>query len=272
MWRRLPATGGWIFMSRLANAFNNGKAFIPFITAGYPSLEITKQLIVEMAQAGADLIEVGIPFSDPVAEGGAIQVANARALANGVNTDQVFAMVSNVRQQCQVPIAFMTYANSVFVYGSEKFMARCREVGVDALIIPDVPFEEREEFLPYCQDHGIALISMIAPTSQERVKMIAKEAEGFVYCVSSMGVTGVREKLGDQVAGMVSMVKQVKDIPCAIGFGIGTTRQAQEMAKVADGVITGSAIAQIIEQHGQDCIPHVVEYVRQMKEAILQLD
>lgn len=259
-------------MSRLAGVFKNGKAFIPFITAGYPSLEVTEQLILQMSQAGADLIELGIPFSDPAAEGEAIQLANVRALANGVNTDQIFAMVGNVRQKSQVPIAFMTYANTAFVYGTEKFMARCQEVGVDALIIPDVPFEEREEFLPYCQAHGITLISMIAPTSQERIKMIAKEAEGFIYCVSSMGVTGVREKLGDQVAEMVSMVKQVKDTPCAVGFGIGTTRQAQEMAKVADGVITGSAIAQIIEQHGQDCIPHVVEYVRQMKEAIMQLD
>ncbi|HHW07232.1 MAG TPA: tryptophan synthase subunit alpha [Clostridia bacterium] len=255
-------------MSRLTSVFQNGKAFIPFITAGDPSLEITERLIPAMAQAGADLIELGLPFSDPVAEGEVIQGANMRALAQGVNVDRVFALVERVRQACQVPLALMTYANPVFVYGPEKFMTRCAQVGVDALIVPDVPFEERDEFLPYCRAHGIALISMVAPTSGDRMKMIAQEAEGFVYCVSSLGVTGVREKLGDQVAGMVEMIKGVKDIPCAVGFGIATPQQAREVAGVADGVIVGSAIVQIIAQHGPDCIPHVVNYVREMKEAI----
>jgi len=255
-------------MNRLAGAFQKGKAFIPFITAGDPSLDTTERLIIEMARAGADLIEVGIPFSDPVAEGEVIQAANARALAQDVNVDMVFAMLEKVRPGCRVPLALMTYANPVFVYGPEKFMARCEQAGVDALIVPDVPFEERNEFLPYCRAHGIALISMVAPTSRERIAMIAREAEGFIYCVSSLGVTGVREKLGEQVADTVRMIKAVKDIPCAVGFGIATPQQAGEVARVADGVIVGSAIVQIVAQHGRDCVPHVVNYVREMKAAI----
>lgn len=255
-------------MNKLHHVFAKGKAFIPFITAGDPNLAVTEQLILAMAKAGADLIEIGIPFSDPVAEGVVIQSADSRALAGGVTTDKIFAMVRRIRQTCDIPIAFMTYINPIFTYGTDRFLNNCQDVGVTAVIVPDMPFEEKEELQPACSAHNIALISMIAPTSQERIRMIAREAEGFVYCVSSLGVTGVRQEIGNDAAAMISVVKEVKDIPCAIGFGISTPEQAAKMAAISDGVIVGSAIVKIVEQHGVDCVPHVTEYVRQMKAAI----
>jgi tryptophan synthase alpha chain len=258
-------------MNRMNRVFSRGKAFIPFITAGDPSLPITEKLVVELAEAGADLIELGIPFSDPVAEGVVIQQADYRALQGGATTDQIFAMVKRVRQVCDVPLAFMTYINPVFTYGSERFMGNCREVGVDAVIVPDLPFEEKSELLPECRANGVDLISLIAPTSKDRVQMIAREAMGFVYCVSSLGVTGVRQELGGEVEQIIKLVKQVKDIPCAVGFGISTPRQAASMARISDGVIVGSAIVKIVEQYGMDCIPHVSSYVRAMKKAISEL-
>lgn len=255
-------------MSNIQKAFSHGKAFIPFITSGDPSLEITEQLVLQMAKAGADLIELGIPFSDPVAEGEVIQAANMRALSGGVTVDKIFDMVRRIRKTCSVPIAFMTYANPVFAYGSEKFLSNCREAGVDGLIIPDLPYEEKGEILPYCSKHGVSLISMIAPTSKNRIIMIAKEAQGFIYCVSSMGVTGVRQHIGDEVKEMIEIVKTVNDIPCAIGFGVSTPEQAVKMAGFADGVIVGSAIVKIVEKYGFECVPRVAEYVRIMKNAV----
>lgn len=255
-------------MSRIKEVFAKGKAFIPFITAGDPSLEVTARLIPEMAAAGADLIEIGIPFSDPVAEGVVIQRADLRALTGGVTTDQIFAMVADIRRSCEVPLAFMTYVNPVFAYGPERFMQKCAETGIDALIVPDLPFEEKAELLPTCQASGIDLISMIAPTSQERIHMIAREARGFVYCVSSLGVTGVRQDLGGELEHMVRLVKEAQDIPCAVGFGVSTPQQAAAIAKFADGVIVGSAIVTIIEQYGATCLPHVLDYVKKMKQAI----
>jgi tryptophan synthase alpha chain len=255
-------------MNRIDQVFSK-KAFIPFITAGDPSLEVTKQLIIAMAEAGADLIELGIPFSDPCAEGAVIQEADYRALSAGVTTDRIFAMVKELRKECSIPLAFMTYVNPIYTYGAKRFMEGCKEVGIDALIVPDLPFEEKEEIKPYCDEYGITLISMIAPTSKERIQMIAKEAEGFIYCVSSMGVTGIRDELGFEVQDMVKQVKERKEIPCAIGFGISTPEQAKQMAEIADGVIVGSAIVKIVGQYGEDCIPHVTEYVRKMKGACL---
>ncbi|MDD4600466.1 Tryptophan synthase alpha chain [bioreactor metagenome] len=255
-------------MSNLQQVFANGKAFIPFITAGDPSIEITEQLVLEMAKAGADLIEIGIPFSDPVAEGPVIQAADYRALSGGVTTDKIFTMMRRIRNSCNVPIAFMTYVNPIFTYGTDKFMKNCQETGIDAIIVPDVPYEERDELMPFCLKYNVNLISMIAPTSRNRIRMITNEAQGFIYCVSSMGVTGVRQEIGNDVEKMIKIVKEVKDIPCAIGFGISTLEQAAQMAKFADGVIVGSAIIKIVEQYGEDCVPHVVEYVRMMKNAI----
>ncbi|MEC1739911.1 tryptophan synthase subunit alpha [Schinkia azotoformans] len=255
-------------MNKLQEIFSNGKAFIPFITAGDPTMEITEQLVLEMAKAGADLIELGIPFSDPIAEGPVIQEADIRALSAGTTTDKIFAMMKRIREVSTVPVAFMTYVNPIFTYGAERFMKNCQDAGVCAVIVPDLPFEEKEELLPYCSQYGVTLISMIAPTSNDRIRMIASEAEGFIYCVSSMGVTGVRKEIGNEARNMIKIVKEVKDIPCAIGFGISTPEQAEKMAKFSDGVIVGSAIVRIVAQHGTDCVPHVVDYVREMKKAI----
>lgn len=256
-------------MSNTAKAFERGKAFIPFITAGDPNLAVTKQLILGMAQAGADLIEIGIPFSDPVAEGPVIQKADERALKCGVTTDGIFKMVEDVRKVCGIPLAFMTYLNPVFVYGCERFIKRCGACGIGALIVPDLPFEEKEELSPYCKKYGVDLISLIAPTSDARIKTIAKEAEGFLYCVSSMGVTGVRNEITTDIGKMVSLARSVTKTPCAVGFGISTPQQAKEMAQKADGVIVGSAIVRLCGQYGEDCIEPVLSYVKEMKQAIM---
>lgn len=253
---------------RITDAFARGKAFIPFITCGDPSLMVTEELVYAMEEAGADLIELGIPFSDPTAEGSVIQAANIRALSGGVTTDKVFEMVEKIRKKTSVPMVFMTYANVVFSYGTEKFCRRAAETGMDGLILPDVPFEEKEEFASVCRRYGLDLISLIAPTSHERIARIAKEAEGFVYCVSSLGVTGVRQEITTDVGEMVKMVKAQKDIPCAVGFGISTPEQAEKMASQADGVIVGSAIVKLCETYGENCIPYVREYVKKMKDAV----
>lgn len=254
-------------MSNFEQVFAKGKAFIPFITAGDPVLEVTEHLIIKMAEAGADLIEIGLPFSDPVAEGPVIQRADERALAAGTTTDQIFAMFRHLRQICEVPLAIMTYMNPVFTYGCERFMQSCQETGVDALIVPDLPYEEKAELLPFCERYGVSLISMIAPTSQDRIHMIAREARGFVYCVSAMGVTGVRKEISNEVASMVRAVKEVTATPCAVGFGISAPEQAATIGQIADGVIVGSAIVKLVEQYGVNCIKPVTDYVRTMKAA-----
>ena len=219
-------------MSRVSDVFQNGKAFIPFVTAGDPNLETTELLIPAMAEAGADLIEIGIPFSDPIAEGIVIQEADMRALAYGTTTAKIFDMVKRIREKMNTPLAFMTYINPIFVYGAERFLARCKECGVDALIVPDMPFEEKQELLPYCHQYDIELISLIAPTSKERIAAIAREAEGFVYCVSSMGVTGVRTEITTDIGEMFSLVKKESDIPCAIGFGISHPGAGKENGRL----------------------------------------
>lgn len=259
-------------MNRIQKVFHNNKAFLPFITAGDPNLAVTKELVLKMAEAGADLVELGIPFSDPVAEGPVIQEADARALKGGVTTDQIFTMVEELRKECRIPLAIMTYINPIYTYGTKSFLENCRKSEVDAIIVPDLPYEEKEELLPFCREYGITLISMIAPTSKERIRRIAQEAEGFLYCVSSMGVTGVRSEIGSTVGDMIAQVKEVKDIPCAIGFGISSLDQAKTMASIADGVIVGSAIVKIIAEHGEQCVPYVEDYVRSMKKAISRSD
>ena len=255
---------------RIAGAFEKGKAFIPFITCGDPSLEVTEQLVYAMEEAGADLIELGIPFSDPTAEGPVIQGANVRALSGGVTTDKVFDMVVNIRKNSSVPLVFMTYANVVFSYGTERFIKKAAEIGMDGLILPDVPFEEKEEFDTVCKKYGLDLISLIAPTSHERIAQIAKEAEGFVYCVSSLGVTGTRANITPDIGAMVKLVKAAKDIPCAVGFGISEPEQAKKMAGLSDGAIVGSAVVKRIAKYGKDSIPYVAEYVREMKQAVME--
>ncbi len=255
-------------MTRTADAFAEGKAFIPFITCGDPDLETTARLVRAMADSGADLIELGIPFSDPTAEGPVIQQANERALKAGTTTDKVFDLVRDLRRDVTIPMVFMTYANVVFSYGKERFCERCREVGIQGMILPDVPYEEKDEFDPVCKENGLDLISLIAPTSEDRIGRIARDASGFVYCVSSLGVTGVRSEITTDIGAMVRLVKQAKEIPCAVGFGISTPDQARQMAQHADGVIVGSAIMKLIAKHGRDSEPYVAEYVKQMKDAV----
>ena len=255
-------------MNKNIAAFGKGKAFIPFVTCGDPSLDVTEQIVYAMEEAGADLIELGIPFSDPTAEGPVIQAANVRALGGGVTTDKVFDMVVRIRKKTRIPMVFMTYANVVFSYGTERFIKKASEVGMDGLILPDVPFEEKEEFDSVCKAYGIDLISLIAPTSHERIAMIAKEAEGFVYCVSSLGVTGTRSQITTDIGAMVQLVKAEKQIPCAVGFGISTPQQAAKMAEQSDGAIVGSAIVKLCARYGKDCVPFVKEYVKSMKDAV----
>ncbi len=257
-------------MSNIARAFENGKAFIPFITCGDPDLETTEQLIYAMERAGADLIELGIPFSDPTAEGPVIQEANIRSLSAGTTTDKVFDLVRRVRKTTQIPLVFMTYANVIFSYGIDQFAKTAAKAGIDGIILPDVPFEEAEEFDAPFAAVGIDRISMIAPTSHERIAAIAKKAHGFVYCVSSLGVTGVRSNITTDIGAMVALVKEQQGIPCAVGFGISTPEQARTMAAQSDGAIVGSAIVKLCAQYGKDCVPYVEDYVRSMKEAVMQ--
>lgn len=255
-------------MNRIEAVFSQGKAFIPFLTAGDPSLALTEALLLGLAENGADLIEIGIPFSDPVAEGPVIQAADERALSGGIKTDDIFAMVKRVREKTKTPLAFMTYVNPIFVYGTEKFIRQAAACGIDALIVPDLPFEEREELLPFCQASGVPLISFVAPTSEKRIDAIAEKAEGFIYCVSSLGVTGVRKEISSDAADMIARIKRTKDIPCAIGFGISTPEQAAAMAKIGDGVIVGSAIVKIIAAHGAQSLAPVLAYAKTVKQAI----
>ena len=258
-------------MSRIHEAFRSGKAFIPFITCGDPDLETTKKVVKAAAEAGADLIELGIPFSDPTAEGPVIQGANIRALAGGVTTDKIFDFVKEIRYDIETPMVFMTYANVVFSYGAERFIRTCRDVGMDGLILPDLPYEEKEEFAPLCRKYGLDLISLIAPTSENRIAMIAKEAEGFLYIVSSLGVTGTRTEITTDIGSMVKVVRENTAVPCAVGFGISTSEQAAKMAALSDGAIVGSAIIRLIERYGREAAPYVGQYVKSMKDALKAL-
>ena len=255
-------------MSNIAKAFENGKAFIPFITCSYPDLETTAGIIRSAVLNGADLIELGIPFSDPTAEGPVIQEANLRALEGGITTDDIFDFVRTIRLDIQIPMVFMTYANVIFSYGAERFISVCREIGIDGLILPDLPYEEKEEFQPLCRQYGVDLISMIAPTSENRIAAIAGEAEGFLYIVSSLGVTGVRSEIKTDLSAIMEVVRKNTDIPCAIGFGISTPEQAEKMSEMADGVIVGSAIIKLIGAYGKEAPGHIGDYVRSMKDAI----
>ena len=255
-------------MSNIHKAFENGKAFIPFITCGDPDTETTLKSVRAAVENGADLIELGIPFSDPTAEGPVIQGANLRALKGGITTDKVFSLVEDLRRDVKIPMVFMTYANVVFSYGAEKFISRCKETGIDGLIIPDLPFEEKEEFLPFCRKYGVDLISMIAPTSENRIAMIAREAEGFLYIVSSLGVTGTRSEIKTDLTKIIESVRKNSKIPCAVGFGISTPEQAKKMASISDGAIVGSAIIKILEKYGSDAPAYIGEYVKTMKDAV----
>lgn len=255
-------------MSKIREAFDGHKAFIPFITCGDPDTETTAKAVRAMVAAGADLIELGIPFSDPTAEGPVIQGANLRALEGGMTTDKVFDLVRDLRKDVTIPMVFMTYANVVYSYGAEDFIRTCSEIGIDGLILPDLPFEEKEEFQPICKIYGVDLISLIAPTSADRISMIAKEAEGFIYVVSSLGVTGTRSEIKTDLQSIVDVIRANTEVPCAIGFGISTPVQAKKMAAIADGAIVGSAIIKILAEYGKDAPEKIGEYVKSMKDAL----
>lgn len=257
-------------MNAIAQAFQAHKAFIAYLTCGDPDLETTEKLILAMDEAGADIIELGFPFSDPTAEGPVIMAASERALKAGATTDTIFAMVSRIRPKVQAPLAVMTYANVVFSYGTERFLAAAQAAGIRALILPDVPFEEKAEFAPACGAHGIAFVSLVAPTSKERIRTIASRAEGFVYLVSSLGVTGARAQITTDIGDMVSRIREATNVPVAVGFGISTPEQAKALAKTADGVIVGSAIVKLIAEHGKNAVEPVREYVKAMKKAIME--
>ena len=255
-------------MNKIHEAFKNRKAFIPFITCGDPDIDTTKAAILEMVKNGADLIEIGIPFSDPTAEGVVIQGANIRALKGGITTDKVFDMVADVRKEISIPLVFMTYANVIFSYGAKKFFDKCNEVGIDGIILPDIPFEEKGEFLDVADSHKVDLISLIAPTSDDRIAMIAREAKGFLYIVSSLGVTGTRSEITTDLDSIVKVVKENTSVPCAIGFGISTPQQANEMSQISDGVIVGSAIINLLKKYKTEAPKYIGKYVKEMKEAM----
>ena len=248
-------------MNRIQNAFDNKKAFIGFITAGDPSLDKTEEFILEMEKAGAALVEIGIPFSDPIAEGPVYRKTIYARRAQDARPKRSF--IWN-RKKTQIPLAFMAYANSLYKYGYDRFCKRCAEVGIDGLIIPDMPFEEKGELQEFTGKYDLKLISLIAPTSQERIQMIAKEAEGFIYVVSSLGVTGVRDTITTDVGQIIDMIRQVTDVPTAVGFGINKPEQVHQYTQIADGAIVGSAIVRIVAQYGEQAGPKIYEYVSEM--------
>ena len=254
-------------MSKISEAFKNKKAFIPFVTCGDPDLATTKKIVIELEKNGADLVELGIPFSDPTAEGPVIQGANIRALSNGITTDDIFAMVQDLRNTVHIPLVFMTYANVVFSYGMDRFFENCKTVGIDGIILPDVPFEEKEEFESVASEYGIDFISMIAPTSEDRIDKIASSAKGFIYIVSSLGVTGTRNEITSDIKAVVDRVRKNTEVPCAVGFGISTPEQAAKMAEVSDGAIMGSAIVKVIEKYKGEAPKYVGELTKSIKEA-----
>jgi len=256
-------------MKRIDKAFTNGTAFIPFITGGDPDIETTEKTIYALQDAGADAIEIGIPFSDPVAEGPVIEAASARALSNGCTVDRLFEMITRVRGKIEIPILFMTYYNPVFVYGIDRFVTRSLSVGLDGLIVPDLPYEERGELYSPCVAAGIELISLIAPTSEDRIPEIAVNSGGFLYCVSSLGVTGIRNTLDNSAKQMIAQVREVSDIPCAVGFGISTPKQAKDVAKFADGVIIGSAIVKIAAEYGRGSVTPIYNFAKTIKESLV---
>jgi tryptophan synthase alpha chain len=255
-------------MSNIAKAFDHGKAFIGFVTGGDPTVAKSEEFILEMIRAGADLVEIGIPFSDPIAEGPVIQEANIRALAAGARVEKMFGLVEKVRQKSATPLAFLTYLNPVFHYGYDSFFKQCQKSGLDGIIIPDLPFEEQGELCGIAAHYGVDLISLIAPTSEARIRAIARNATGFLYVVSSMGVTGVRSQIKTDISAIIAAIKAESSVPVAVGFGIHTPDQAAEIAAKADGVIVGSAIVRIAAEHGADAGSEIYRYVKEMKDAI----
>lgn len=252
-------------MSHIAKAFEKGKALIAFLTAGVPSLEDSVNYVLEMEKAGATLIEIGVPFSDPIADGPVIMEADVKALENHIHLPQVMELVKTLRTKTDIPIVLLTYYNPVFNYPAQAFFKEAKEIGIDGVIIPDLPHEEQKEIRPLADENEVDIIQMVAPTSEERIRANVKEATGFVYVVSSMGVTGMRSSIQTNLEDIIRVVKETTDTPVAIGFGIHTPEQAGRMAKLADGVITGSGVVDIINKNGKEAAPKLASYIAGLK-------
>ena len=260
-------------MNRIDRKFSelkkeNKKALITFVTAGDPSISDTEKIVLEMIYAGADIVEIGVPFSDPVAEGKTIQRASKRALDAGTTLSDIFAMVDRLREKTDAPLLLMMYINNIFRFGTEKFFNLCKEKGIDGVIVPDLPYEEREEIHDFAEKYGIYSINLVAPTSKERIEMIAKESKGFLYCVSSNGVTGVRSEISTDFENLFGDVKTYSSCPSAVGFGISTPEQAKELSQYFDGVIIGSAIVNIIEEKKNNASSFVSQYIKSLRTAL----
>lgn len=253
-------------MSKIKKAFLNGKACIPFITCGDPDLDITKEAIVEMARAGADVLELGIPFSDPTVEGTVVQEANLRALKNNITTDHIMDMVEEVRKIVDIPLVFVTYANVVYSYGVEAFVKRCKEVQVQGLALPDIPYEEKEEFESVCEKYGVHFIVSIAPTSKARIAKIAKAATGFLRCESTVETPD--EHIKQKVLEMVEKVKEQQDIPCVVHYEQLTAQQAAGISHKVQGVILGSSVVSLCAEYGKKAPQYIGNYVKEIKLAM----
>lgn len=246
---------------KMTKAFTNGKTCIPFITCGDPTLDMTEQLVYAMEEAGADMIELGIPFSDPTVEGSVIQEANIRALENGTTTDKIFQMVERIREHSQIPLIFSTYANVVFSYGVERFVSKAAQAEISAILLTDVPFEEKEEFDSMCKKYGIDFISLISPASNERIAQIAKTAQGFVYCIPTETT---------DLTALEQVIKKEKQIPCVVGCDDFDMEQIKTMVAQADGIIIQSAIVKLCQTYGKKCVDYVKAYVKQMKQEMVK--
>lgn len=245
---------------------DNRKALVTFITAGDPDMETTEKTVLEMYKNGADIIELGVPFSDPVAEGVTIQKASLRSLNNGTTLDDIFDLVTRIRAESDKPLLLMMYLNTIFKYGTQKFFKLCKEREIDGVIVPDLPFEERDEISSAADEYGIYQINLVAPTSDERISMITKEAKGFLYVVSSLGVTGTRNEITTDFDKLLSPIRNHSELcPACIGFGISSPEQAKKMSSYCDGAIVGSAIVKIIEQYGKDSPEKVGEFVKLLR-------
>ncbi len=257
-------------MSRIAAVLSRPghKALIPYVTVGYPSLEATLETVPLLARCGCDIVELGIPFSDPLADGITIQKASFQALQNGVTPGICLEVAGKLRQKVDIPLVFMGYYNSVFHYGLEKFGTACAKSGIDGLIIPDLPPEEGSELEAVTRQQGLDLIYLLAPTSTgERVRLVAERSRGFIYLVSVTGVTGAREGLPADLAEFVARVRQVSSKPLCVGFGISTPEQAAQVGRIADGVIVGSRLIQLMETE-DNFMPSVSRFIQGLRQAL----
>lgn len=256
-------------MNRIEKVFQKGKVLIPFITGGDPNIDVTYELIKVMADNGADMIELGIPFSDPVAEGVAVQEADLRALAAKTTTDSIFGMVEKLRKEIEIPIVLLTYMNPIYVYGTARFMERCAQVGIDGVMVPDVPYEEKSELEADCKANDVKLISMTSLTTKDRIGMIAKEAEGYVYCISSIGELQDVEQVKNDITDMAQLVNGATDVPVVVGFDGGNVEHAIEIAKVSDGMVLENGIVSIVGQYGEEAAPYVADFIKQIKSGMM---